>query len=103
MSSSATVATEVDLELIVPEHGEIPLTATLSYHGDDPYAIRMAFHVGADAPVVWTFARDLLAEGTEHPAGDGDVRFWPGTGRNRGTLNISLYSPHGQARFEAPL
>jgi Streptomyces sporulation and cell division protein, SsgA len=103
MNSSATVATELGLRLVVPEHGGVPLTASLYYRGDDPYAIRMAFHVGMDDPVEWIFARDLLAEGLDHHAGDGDVRVWPSTGRYRDLLNISLSSPYGEAHFEAPL
>jgi sporulation and cell division protein SsgA len=103
MNSSATVAAELGLRLVVPEHGGVPLTASLYYRGDDPYAIRMAFHVGMDDPVEWIFARDLLAAGLDHVAGEGDVRVWPSPGPNRDVLNISLSSPFGQAQFEAPL
>ena len=103
MNSSATVAAELGLRLVVPEHGGVPLTASLCYRGDDPYAIRMAFHVGTDEPVEWIFARDLLAAGLADPAGEGDVRLWPSTGSNRDVLNIALSSPFGQAQFEAPL
>ena len=103
MNRSDTVAAELGLTLVVPEHGGVPLTASLFYRGDDPYAIRMAFHVGTDDPVEWIFARDLLAAGMHDPAGDGDVRVWPGTGAAERVLNISLSSPFGQAHFEAPL
>lgn len=103
MNSSATVAAEVGLRLVVPGHDGVPLTASLYYRGDDPYAIRMAFHVGTDDPVEWIFARDLLAEGLDHPAGEGDVRLWPSAGAGRQILNIALSSPFGEARFEAPM
>lgn len=103
MNRSDTVAAELGLTLVVPEHGGVPLTASLFYRGDDPYAIRMAFHVGTDDPVEWIFARDLLAAGMHEPTGDGDVRVWPGTGVDLQVLNISLSSPFGQAHFEAPL
>jgi hypothetical protein len=103
MNSSDTVAAELGLTLMVPEHGGVPLTASLSYRGDDPYAIRMAFHVGMDDPVEWIFARDLLADGLHRPAGEGDVRVWPGSGRDRRVLNIALSSPFGHAHFEASL
>jgi hypothetical protein len=79
------------------------LTATLYYRGDDPYAIRVSFHVGMDDPVEWIFARDLLAVGMERPAGEGDVRVWPAATSDQDVLNISLSSPFGQAHFEAPL
>ncbi|MGE5134529.1 MAG: SsgA family sporulation/cell division regulator [Gemmatimonadota bacterium] len=103
MNRSDTVAAELGLTLVVPEHGGVPLTASLYYRGDDPYAIRMAFHVGMDDPVEWIFARDLLAAGMHEPTGDGDVRVWPGADTDRRVLNISLSSPFGQAHFEAPL
>jgi hypothetical protein len=104
MNSINTVAAELGLRLVVPEHDGVPLTASLHYRAEDPYAIRMAFHVGMDEPVEWIFARDLLAGGMTEPAGDGDVRVWPAempTGQR--VLNISLSSPFGQAHFEAPL
>ena len=63
MNSSNTVAAELGLRLVVPEHDGVPLTASLHYRAEDPYAIRMAFHVGMDEPVEWIFARDLLAGG----------------------------------------
>jgi len=103
MNSSATVAAELGLRLVVPEHDGVPLTASLYYRGDDPYAIRMAFHVGMDDAVEWTFGRDLLAAGLSRSAGEGDVHIWPSVGPDRNVLNISLSSPHGQAHFEAPL
>jgi hypothetical protein len=103
MNTSAIVAAELGLRLVVPEHGGVPLTASLYYRGDDPYAIRMAFHVGTDDPVEWIFARDLLAEGLDGVAGDGDVRVWPSTAAHRDVLNLALSSPFGEAHFEAPL
>jgi hypothetical protein len=87
------------------------------YSGSDPYAVRMAFHVGTDEPVEWIFARDLLAAGIESRQGEGDVHVWPSPGSGAGTgelgptgspqpgdkvLNIELSSPFGQAHFEAP-
>jgi sporulation and cell division protein SsgA len=103
MNTSAIVAAELGLRLVVPEHGGVPLTASLYYRGDDPYAIRMAFHVGTDDPVEWIFARDLLAEGLDRVVGDGDVRVWPSTAAHRDVLNLALSSPFGEAHFEAPL
>jgi hypothetical protein len=103
MNTSAIVAAELGLRLVVPEHGGVPLTATLNYRRDDPYAIRMAFHVGADEPVEWIFSRDLLTVGLDRAAGDGDVQVWPTAVAHRDVLNISLSSPFGQAHFEAPL
>lgn len=119
-SSGTTISAELGLKLVVPQQTIVPLVASLYYSGSDPYAVRMAFHVGTDEPVEWIFARDLLAAGTESRQGDGDVQVWPSpvsaaeTGdldlidaadsqETRGkVLNIELSSPFGQAHFEAP-
>jgi len=103
INSSAAVSAELGLNLMVPEHGAVPLVASLYYSADDPFAIRMAFHVGTDEPVEWIFARDLLATGLEGPAGEGDVQVWPDDVHGREILNIALSSPFGEAHFEAPL
>jgi hypothetical protein len=102
INSSATVSAELGLTLVVPDHGSVPLVASLYYSADDPYAIRMAFHVGLDEPVEWIFARELLETGLAQPAGEGDVQVWPGSPDGRDILNLSLSSPFGQAHFEAP-
>jgi len=116
-SSSATISAELGLRLVVPQQTIVPLVASMYYSGSDPYAVRMAFHVGTDEPVEWIFARDLLAAGIESRQGEGDVQVWPspmsvaeadgldviGTSDVSGMiLNIELSSPFGQAHFEAP-
>lgn len=113
MNSSSTVSAELGLRLIVPQQTIVPLVASLFYSREDPYAIRIAFHVGLDEPVEWIFARDLLAKGIKERAGLGDVSVWPSaatpdpnsedTEPGRNILNIELSSPFGQAHFEAPI
>jgi hypothetical protein len=119
-SSSTTISAELGLRLVVPQQTIVPLVASMYYSGSDPYAVRMAFHVGTDEPVEWIFARDLLAAGIESRQGDGDVQVWPslmscaddadldatGSAESQDAggkiLNIELSSPFGQAHFEAP-
>ena len=119
-SSSTTISAELGLKLVVPQQTIVPLVASMYYSGSDPYAVRMAFHVGTDEPVEWIFARDLLAAGIESRQGDGDVQVWPspvsvaetgdldliGAAETQETqgkvLNIELSSPFGRAHFEAP-
>jgi hypothetical protein len=103
MNTGATVSAELGLSLVVPEHGAVPLVASLAYSVGDPYAIRMAFHVGTDDPVEWIFSRDLLSAGLGGPTGEGDVQVWPGEVHGIAVLNIALSSPFGQAHFEAPM
>jgi hypothetical protein len=107
MNSSSTVSAELGLRLVVPQQTIVPLMASLYYSREDPYAIRIAFHVGLDEPVEWIFARDLLSMGIEGREGQGDVQVWPSAGCEGGApgsvLNLELSSPFGQAHFEAPV
>lgn len=105
--NSSTVSAELGLRLVVPQQAIVPLMASLFYSREDPYAVRIAFHVGLDEPVEWIFARDLLSMGVEDREGLGDVQVWPSAGSEGGTpnsvLNLELSSPFGQAHFEAPV
>ncbi len=107
MNSSSTVSAELGLRLVVPQQTIVPLVASLYYSKEDPYAIRIAFHVGLDEPVEWIFARELLPSGSGGGGGLGDVVVWPATsaadGKPGNVLNIELSSPFGQAHFEAPI
>ena len=103
MNTGATVSAELGLSLVVLEHGAVPLVASLAYSVGDPYAIRMAFHVGTDDPVECIFSRDLLSAGRGGPTGEGDVQVWPGEIHGIAVLNLALSSPFGQAHFEAPM
>ncbi|HEX4831176.1 MAG TPA: SsgA family sporulation/cell division regulator [Trebonia sp.] len=113
--NSSTASAELAFRLIVPQQTIVPLVASLYYSSEDPYAIRVAFHVGLDEPVEWIFARDLLANGIKGRDGLGDVRVWPGPATaGRGVaaelvaggeqvLHIELSSPFGEAHFEAAI
>ena len=81
----------------------MPLMASLHYSCQDPYAVKIAFHVGTDEPVEWTLARDLIAASLHSHEGIGDVQAWPSAASEHGpkTLNISMTSPFGHAQFEA--
>jgi len=114
MNSSRTAVTaELSLGLIGPERTIVPLMASLHYTSQDPYAIKIAFHVGTGEPVEWTLARDLLAAALHSREGIGDVQAWPSVAPDDpaaegepaagpGILNISMTSPFGHAQFEAP-
>jgi hypothetical protein len=108
------VSAELSLGLVRPEHTIVPLMASLHYTRQDPYAVKMAFHVGTGEPVEWTLARELLAAALHSREGIGDVQIWPsvapgdpeagmeGTASGRGIVNIAMTSPFGHAQFEAP-
>jgi hypothetical protein len=103
MNSSTTISAELSLRLVVPGRTTVPLLATVEYAADDPYAMRIAFHVGDEEPVEWIFARELLTVGIVRRVGDGDVRVWPAETQDHRLVNIGLSSPFGDALFEVPL
>jgi len=57
--------------------GEAELDAELRYDPADPFAVSLAIGVECGEPVVWTFARELLAAGVNAPAGEGDITVEP--------------------------
>ncbi|ARF58558.1 SsgA family sporulation/cell division regulator [Streptomyces gilvosporeus] len=78
MSTVIEQAVQARLITAAPQSRAIP--AALRYDRTDPLAVHLAFPPAASldgAEVVWTFGRDLLAEGLRRPAGAGDVRIWP--------------------------
>lgn len=104
MNSSDTTATsELDLRLLVPERTAVPLVARLNYDAADPYAVKVAFHIGEDEPVEWIFARELLTVGIVRAVGEGDIKVWPSTEEGERTVNLSLSSPFGHAQFDTPV
>ena len=102
-NSRTAVSADLGLGLVGPEHTIVPLMASLYYSCQDPYAVKIAFHVGTDEPVEWTHARDLIAASLHSREGIGDVQAWPSAASENGpkTLNISMTSPFGHAQFEA--
>ncbi|MEU1127655.1 SsgA family sporulation/cell division regulator [Streptomyces sp. NPDC005899] len=91
---------ELELMLVLSPERSVPVPARLSYLTDDPYAVHIAFHIGSEAPVHWTFARELLVEGACRPCGYGDVRIWPTRVGDRGVICVALASPDGDALLE---
>jgi hypothetical protein len=71
-----TVTTPLALA-VSTETGEAELDAELRYDPSDPFAVSLAIGVSCGDPVVWTFARDLLAAGISQPAGEGDITIEP--------------------------
>jgi Streptomyces sporulation and cell division protein, SsgA len=99
---TTTIERELELELVLSPDRSIPVPAQLVYRSDDPYAVHVVFHIGSDAPVHWTFARELLIEGVFRACGEGDVRIWPGTSGGRNVICLALRSPDGDALVHAP-
>jgi hypothetical protein len=102
MYSSTTLSAHFPIRLVVLEQRLVAeLMASLYYTAADPFAVRLAFHPGLDAPVEWVIARELLINGLDGSAGVGDVRVWPAEDGDP-VMYIALTSPSGSALFEAP-
>ncbi|MFC0602105.1 SsgA family sporulation/cell division regulator [Streptomyces palmae] len=99
--SRTVVERELEMNLVLSPEYSIPVPARLTYRTDDPYAVHITFHVGSEAPVHWTFARELLVEGVFRASGDGDVRVWPARMAGRSMVVMALSSPDGDALLEA--
>lgn len=97
-----SVERELELSLVLSPERSVPVPARLTYRADDPFAVHISFHIGSEAQVNWTFARELMVEGVYRPSGQGDVRIWPTKAEGRSVVCIALSSPDGQALVEAP-
>jgi hypothetical protein len=71
-----TITTPLSL-VVSTGTGEAELDAELRYDPADPFAVALAIGVECGEPVVWTFARDLLAAGVTAPSGEGDITVEP--------------------------
>ena len=99
MSGSGDTLSDVALDITVEcidERGiRHEIDTVLGYRSSDPFAIAMTF-ITPDGNLVWTFGRDLLAQGTEAPVGEGDVHVAPAIGlTGRSMVSIELSSPDG--------
>ncbi|MEU8525116.1 MULTISPECIES: SsgA family sporulation/cell division regulator [Streptomyces] len=101
-AENPVVERDLELRLVLSPERSIPVPARLGYRADDPFAVHIAFHIGSEHPVNWTFARELLVEGVFRPCGHGDVRIWPTKVEGRSVVLMALSSPDGDALLEAP-
>jgi hypothetical protein len=56
----------------------------------DPLAVTLAIGVECGEPVLWVFARDLLAAGVREPAGEGDIAIEPADSPEGHQVRITL-------------
>ncbi|MEV7185918.1 SsgA family sporulation/cell division regulator [Kitasatospora sp. NPDC093102] len=96
----STVQGHLVMNLVVSHELSFRLLVDLVYEADDPYAVRLTFHLPGDAPVTWYFARELLLDGIGGPAGEGDVHIRP-VGEEPSEVCIVLRSPDGDALLRA--
>ena len=100
-ASPAAIVAPVELKLVAADGAFVPVEASFEYDPSDPFAVRAEFWLteGED-PVVWVFARDLIAQGLDSPAGEGDVGVWPSRSHGEPVVCLALSSPNGHALLE---
>jgi hypothetical protein len=76
LGSSRTVTTPLTL-VVSATTGDAKLEAQLRYDPSDPLAVSLVIGTQCDEPVVWVFARDLLAAGIAGAIGEGDITIEP--------------------------
>ena len=89
------------MSFLVSEELSFRIPVELGYESCDPYAVRLTFHLPGDAPVTWTFARELMVDGIGGPAGDGDVRIAPEDAESPGGVLIRLQVGGEHALFRS--
>ncbi|MTD57086.1 SsgA family sporulation/cell division regulator [Amycolatopsis pithecellobii] len=77
-----------------------PVFSRWTYVAGDPYVVTLAFRTERGHWIDWSFARDLLIDGLEEPAGLGDVRVRPDLAFTDDMLVIELESPDGYGIVE---
>lgn len=101
-----SVQAEVLMSFLVSEELSFRIPVELHYEVRDPYAVRMTFHLPGDAPVTWTFGRELLLDGINTPSGDGDVHIAPTAPEDLSDVHMRLQVGDDHALFRvsaAPL
>ncbi|GHA17129.1 SsgA family sporulation/cell division regulator [Streptomyces echinoruber] len=96
-----SVEAEVMMSFLVSEELSFRIPVELRYETCDPYAVQLTFHLPGDAPVTWTFGRELLVDGVGRPSGDGDVRVAPVDRETSGDVFIRLKVGTEQALFRS--
>ena len=95
------VTDDITLECVDAAGTITTVQAVLTYSPVDPFAVTATFPT-ATGDVVWTFARDLLADGLSGPAGEGDVHIWPSLDASgRTTVIIELCTRDGELVAQA--
>ena len=89
LNSSQTVTKTLTLSVSAVT-GDADLEAELRYDPSDPIAVALAIGTECGEPVVWVFARELLAEGIKDCAGEGDITIEPASDIDSRELRITL-------------
>lgn len=97
-----TISTQTAVEVTDTRGKEGIAVARLTYTSQDPLAMSITI-ITSQGPVVWTFAHELLKQGTLEVAGSGSVRIWPEPGGINGPhIALTLISQGQRAQIRIP-
>jgi hypothetical protein len=100
---NTVVTSLLGVKLSLPT-GDVPVPLSLSYDGDDPYAVEIVIDIGLDGPFRWIFDREILAKGCDERSPgteDGEIHVWPSEDDDS-LLLLERKSPLGNATLELP-
>nr|ASV47048.1 hypothetical protein [uncultured bacterium] len=91
----------VEQDMFTVLHGQsAPVVTRWTYTSADPFAVGLAIRIGPDRWVEWLVARDLVVEGLEADAGEGDIRLSPQVVQGYDIVEIEIRSTDGRAVLE---
>ncbi|MFC9326266.1 SsgA family sporulation/cell division regulator [Kitasatospora sp. NPDC057015] len=91
----------IPMDLSCAPGPDVRLRVGLAFRPRDPMVLRLTFDMADGAPVTWALSRDLLLDGLDAPAGQGDVQVSPHE-HDPDLVRILLRSPGGTAELLAP-
>lgn len=77
---------------------QVPVSVTLSYDDQDPFAVTMDISPAEHRTIRWAFERDLLKRGRHTKSGIGDVTVEPEVYQ----VHVHLSSPDGHGTITMP-
>jgi Streptomyces sporulation and cell division protein, SsgA len=91
----------VQQDMFTVLHGQpAPVVTRWSYSASDPFAVTLAVRSRHDRWVEWLVGRELVVDGLEGPAGEGDVRIRPRSVQGYDLVEIEISSHDGRAVLE---
>jgi hypothetical protein len=101
--SQIVVVVETSVRQVASDGFLDRVRTSLRYDPAEPCSVEVLFHFDDGyGPVRWSFARELLVDGLDEPAGLGDVRIWPWPTPRGDLIALAISSPEGHALFEVP-
>jgi hypothetical protein len=99
LTTTSTLAVQIATVNAEEDH---TLVAEFVFDPTDACAVTLVLQTQS-GPVLWTFGRELLADGQYEPTGDGDVHVWPCLSScGEAVVIVELCSPLGETLLQFP-